>query len=110
MTRYTLRMRLVAVVLAGLAATCHADDASHDGAGARAEAPQHDARERTGILVPMYVYPRPEQPDYIRLMALKRKYESVPICAIANPASGPGETVDGNYLCLGLLATRPTFG
>lgn len=57
------------------------------------------AQERTGILVPMYVYPANihRNPAYNRLADLKRRYETVPMWVIVNPASGPGETVDANY-------------
>lgn len=60
-----------------------------------------------GLLVPLYVYPA----DVVRnrqwntLIALKRKYPRVPVCAIVNPASGPGETVDPNYT-LGIRRLR----
>jgi hypothetical protein len=57
------------------------------------------AQERTGILVPLYLYPADihKNPTYNRLMDLKRRYETVPIWVILNPASGPGKEVDGNY-------------
>jgi Spherulation-specific family 4 len=57
------------------------------------------AQERTGILVPMYVYPKDihKNPAYNRLADLKRRYETVPMWVIVNPASGPGEKADANY-------------
>jgi hypothetical protein len=57
------------------------------------------AQERTGLLVPMYIYPSDihKNPAYNRLMDLKRRYETVPMWVILNPASGPGEQVDANY-------------
>ena len=57
------------------------------------------AQERTGLLVPMYVYPADIHKNraYNRLIDLKRQYETVPIWVIVNPASGPGKEVDGNY-------------
>ena len=57
------------------------------------------AQQRTGVLVPMYVYPENihKNPTYNRLMDLKRQYETVPIWVIINPASGPGEKVDASY-------------
>jgi hypothetical protein len=57
------------------------------------------AQERTGLLVPMYVYPENVHKNtaYNRLMDLKRQYETVPMWVIINPASGPGKQVDGNY-------------
>lgn len=58
------------------------------------------ARQGTGILVPLYVYPADihTNPVYNRLIDLKRRYETVPIWVILNPASGPGKTADANYL------------
>jgi len=57
------------------------------------------AQERTGVLVPMYVYPANihKNEAYNRLMDLKRQYETLPMWVIVNPASGPGEQVDANY-------------
>lgn len=57
------------------------------------------AQERTGLLVPMYVYPADihKNHDYNRLIDLKRRYETVPLWVILNPASGPGKQVDDNY-------------
>ena len=51
------------------------------------------------MLVPLYVYPADvhTNPAYNRLMDLKRRYETVPMWVIVNPASGPGERVDANY-------------
>ncbi len=57
------------------------------------------AQERTGLLVPLYVYPADihTNPVYNRLIDVKRRYESVPFWVILNPASGPGNHVDANY-------------
>ncbi len=57
------------------------------------------AQTRTGILIPMYVYPADIQTNeaYNRLIDLKRRYETVPFWVIVNPASGPGTQVDPNY-------------
>src|SRR5687768_12940223 len=57
------------------------------------------ARQPAGLLVPMYVYPGnvTKNPAYQRLIDLKRRYETVPIWVIVNPASGPGAKVDPNY-------------
>ena len=57
------------------------------------------AQQRVGLLVPMYVYPGDVQrnPHFKRLIDLKRRYETVPMWVIVNPASGPGESVDPNY-------------
>lgn len=74
---------------------------SDDAAKRRQQAQEfhHRAQERTGLLVPMYVYPADihKNAEYNRLIDLKRKYETVPIWVILNPASGPGEQVDANY-------------
>src|SRR5262245_183633 len=57
------------------------------------------AQERTGLLIPMYVYPENVHKNaaYNRLMDVKRRYETVPMWVIINPASGPGKDVDANY-------------
>jgi hypothetical protein len=65
----------------------------------RAEAFHVRAQERTGVLVPMYVYPGDvrRNPAFNRLLDLKRRHETVPMWVIVNPASGPGKAVDPNY-------------
>jgi hypothetical protein len=57
------------------------------------------AQERTGLLVPMYIYPSDihKNAAYNRLIELKRRYETIPMWVIVNPASGPGGSVDENY-------------
>jgi hypothetical protein len=57
------------------------------------------AQERTGVLVPLYVYPENVQKNaaYNRLIDVKRRYETVPMWVILNPTSGPGKEVDANY-------------
>lgn len=57
------------------------------------------AQERTGVLVPMYVYPADVHTNavYNRLIDLKRRYETVPTWVVLNPASGPGKAADANY-------------
>ncbi|WP_020470934.1 spherulation-specific family 4 protein [Zavarzinella formosa] len=57
------------------------------------------SQERTGVLVPMYVYPENihKNAAYNRLIELKRRHETVPMWVIINPASGPGKAVDANY-------------
>ena len=57
------------------------------------------AQERTGVLVPLYVYPADVHTNrvYNRMIDVKRQHETVPIWVILNPASGPGEQVDANY-------------
>jgi hypothetical protein len=53
----------------------------------------------TGIIIPMYIYPGSiyTNADYNQLIDLKKKYHSVPVYVILNPASGPGTVQDGNY-------------
>lgn len=65
----------------------------------RAQAFHLRAQEKTGVLVPMYVYPANihTNAEYNRLIALKRRFETVPFWVIVNPASGPGNQVDANY-------------
>jgi hypothetical protein len=57
------------------------------------------AQQRTGLLVPLYHYPENvhKNPVYNRLLEVKRRFETVPIWVIINPASGPGERADANY-------------
>jgi hypothetical protein len=57
------------------------------------------AQERTGLLVPMYIYPANihKNAAYNSLIDLKRRFETVPMWVIVNPASGPGAQVDANY-------------
>jgi hypothetical protein len=57
------------------------------------------AQERTGVLVPLYVYPKNIHKNtiYNRLMDAKRRYETVPVWVILNPSSGPGKEADANY-------------
>jgi hypothetical protein len=57
------------------------------------------ANERTGLLVPMYIYPTDVHKNaaYNNLIDLKRRFETVSMWVIINPASGPGERVDANY-------------
>ena len=77
--------------------------AAEDSPAARRRQRSHEfhlrAQERTGVLVPMYVYPADihTNPAYNRLMDIKRRYETVPIWVILDPASGPGTRVDANY-------------
>lgn len=76
--------------------------AGEDGASRRERAVQFHlrAQERTGLLVPLYVYPANIHTNavYNRLIELKRRYETVPMWVIVNPASGPGKDVDANYV------------
>lgn len=57
------------------------------------------AQERTGVLVPLYVYPADVHKNaaYNRLIDIKRRFDTVPMWVIVNPASGPGKDADANY-------------
>ena len=92
----------VAVLAAAACSLSPAAGRSADEPAAR----RHRAREfhqraaqPTGLLIPLYVYPGDvrRNPAFTRLMDLKRRYETVPIWVIVNPASGPGERIDPNY-------------
>jgi hypothetical protein len=76
-----------------------AGDASPAERLARAKDFHLRAQERTGILLPLYVYPANihTNESYNRVIDLKRRFESVPFWVIVNPASGPGKDVDANY-------------
>jgi hypothetical protein len=65
----------------------------------RAQEFHRRAQEPAGVLVPLYVYPADVHKNavYNRLIDVKRRFETVPIWVIVNPASGPGERVDANY-------------
>ncbi len=54
----------------------------------------------TGLLIPLYVYPADihTHAAYNRLIDLKLEHPTVPVCAIVNPASGPGQRRDANYV------------
>jgi hypothetical protein len=51
---------------------------------------------RTGLLVPLYVYPA--HGSWQPLIAAKQASPEVPVLAIVNPASGPGKRTDPNYV------------
>ena len=91
---------LAVVALSGMPRTrLTADDSPNVRRRHKAQEFHIRAQERTGLLVPMYVYPRDihKNSAYNRLMDLKRRYETVPMWVILNPASGPGKSVDANY-------------
>ncbi len=91
------RTAFLALLLATVAPAVTAQDA----AARRERSMQFHlrAQERTGILIPLYVYPADIHTNkaYNRLIELKRRYETVPMWVIVNPASGPGKQVDANY-------------
>ncbi|MCX7399642.1 MAG: hypothetical protein NT138_18390 [Planctomycetales bacterium] len=57
------------------------------------------AAEKTGLLIPLYIYPANvhTNKDFNRVIELKRQYSEVPFWVIVNPASGPGTSIDLNY-------------
>src|SRR3982750_1968779 len=96
MPGYPPRLVLLA---AFISASVAADDSPAGHRGQQARDFPFRAQQRTGLLVPLYVYPARIQtnPAYNRLIDLKRRYETVPMWVIVNPASGPGGAVDSNY-------------
>lgn len=54
------------------------------------------ARPPVEVLVPAYFYPAPGGSDWERLAAAARA--GLPVTAIMNPASGPGDVADANYV------------
>src|SRR5262245_58416662 len=96
-----MRCCVLALLVALLAADveCAADDSPATRRRQQAQQFHVRAQERTGVLVPMYLYPENVHKNaaYNRLMDLKRQYETVPMWVIVNPASGPGKQVDANY-------------
>lgn len=89
---------LAALIIAHSAALTRAQDATVQ-RRQKAQAFHLWAQERTGVLVPLYVYPENVHTNavYNRLIELKRRKETVPMWVIVNPASGPGAQVDANY-------------
>lgn len=90
--------RLSLLVLVFVAGIGRADD-SPEARRQRAKEFHLRSQERTGVLVPMYVYPANVHTNsvYNRLIDIKRRHETVPMWVIVNPASGPGTQVDANY-------------
>jgi Spherulation-specific family 4. len=76
-----------------------ADDSPADKRRREAQEFHQRAQQRTGLLVPLYAYPANVHTNgtFNRLIDVKRRFETVPIWVILNPASGPGEKVDANY-------------
>lgn len=94
--------RLALLMFGVVVSWCCLSKADEPSAAQRRERVQqfHErAQQRTGLLVPMYVYPANVHTNevYNRLIDVKRRYETVPIWIIVNPASGPGNEVDANY-------------
>ena len=99
MHRYCLLWLLVMPLVFASISGLEADD----GAAARRRQLSQEfhvrSQERTGLLVPLYIYPSDihKNPTFNRLIDVKRRQETVPMWVILNPASGPGEKIDGNY-------------
>lgn len=57
------------------------------------------ATRKTGLLIPLYIYPANvhTNKDFNRVMELKREFSEVPFWVVVNPASGPGTSIDTNY-------------
>lgn len=55
--------------------------------------------DRTGLLIPGYVYPNNPYSDaaFLNLLDIMRRYHDVPVIYVINPGSGPGTVLDGNY-------------
>src|SRR5262245_51078636 len=99
--RKSLVAALVAILLSSaLFAVLTAEDAPSARKRQRSRETDLRAQQRTGVLIPLYVYPANilNNPDYNRLLELKRRHETVPVWVIVNPASGPGTMADSNYL------------
>lgn len=98
MRRHLLPLLPVVVLTSAMSVASGADE---PGAARRERAQQFHlrAQQPTGLLVPMYVYPANihTNPQYNRLIELKRRFATVPMWVILNPASGPGEQIDANY-------------
>jgi hypothetical protein len=98
MTRHRYVSPLVIVLLAaGIASSV--EDSPAAKRFRQAQEFDHRAQQRTGVLVPLYLYPKEVQTNaaYNRLIELKRQYETVPMWVIVNPASSAGAEVDPNY-------------
>jgi hypothetical protein len=96
----TTRPQLVILLAIHFASGAFSDDAATSSQRVARNQRQHlQLQQRTGILIPMYVYPSDPQTNeaFNRLIDLKRRYETVPFWVIVNPASGPGTEVDPNY-------------
>jgi hypothetical protein len=96
------KLQFVALVWVGGLSSLTGSMAQPPAPATRREAAQRfhlRAQERTGVLVPLYLYPADIHTNrtYNRLIELKRRYETVPLWVVLNPASGPGADVDANY-------------
>lgn len=54
---------------------------------------------KTGVYIPLFFYPSLyNMPQYVAIMKAKIAHPSVPIVAAVNPSSGPGSSIDANYV------------
>lgn len=54
---------------------------------------------RTGVYVPLFVYPAGKGlEEYDKLVEARQRHPSVPVITTINPASGPGEFIDDNFI------------
>ena len=58
--------------------------------------PSVQTGQRPGIIIPLYTYPTDR--TWSRTIQIKHAYPYVPIIVIMNPASGPGDSLDPNYV------------
>lgn len=93
------RMVVSWIVLAILVSAVRADEGTAAARRLRNQRFHAQSQERTGLLIPLYVYPEDVHTNAVfnRVIDLKRRYETVPFRVIVNPASGPGTVVDANY-------------
>jgi len=95
-------MRIRSLMTIAALATTSTDGFAQDVGAERVRRSQlfhANALQRTGVLVPLYVYPANIHTNavYNRLIDLKRRHETLPMWVIVNPATGPGMEIDANY-------------
>lgn len=56
--------------------------------------PNHNTDKFIGSIIPLYVYPEPNNPEYKKLLNIS---VSKIVYVIMNPSNGPGNTVDPNF-------------
>ncbi len=100
MLSMTFRLTLMLLLTVFMSESLCAEESSASQRLQSAQEFHRRATEPTGILVPMYLYPANVHTNaaYNQLIDLKRRYETVPMWVVINPASGPGQAVDQNYV------------
>ena len=59
----------------------------------------HPVLNKTGVYVPLFVYPAgKEMIHFYDVICAKQAHPSVPIVTAINPSSGPGNSIDANYV------------